>query len=107
MVTCPDHNDMYPQTKVRVDRVESTWVCQLRFLHIHHDTMYKERNVSHFLLSGEQIAINSTVIKRPASALTQSALDAHGENTEMSLEEKMKRIQDSQDIFILFNSLFN
>ena len=72
-------------------------------LHIHHDTMYNKHHVSHFLLSGRQIAINAMVIKRPASALTQSALDAHGENTEMSLEEKMKNIQQSQDIFILFN----
>ena len=66
--------------------------------------MYKKHNVRHFLPSGRQIAINAMVIKRPASALTRDALDAHGENTEMSLEEKMKRIQDSQDIFILSNS---
>ena len=71
-------------------------------LHIHHDTMNNKPNVSHLLLSVGQIAINSMVVKRPASALTQSALDAHGENTEMSLEEKMKRIQESQDIFIFF-----
>ena len=64
--------------------------------------MYKKHNVSHFLLSGRQIAINAMVIKRPASALTRSALDAHGENTEMSLEERMKRIQESQDIFFSF-----
>ena len=43
--------------------------------------MYKKRNVSHFLLSGRQIATNAMVIKRPASALTRSALDAHGEDT--------------------------
>ena len=66
--------------------------------------MYKKHNVSHFLLNGRQLAINAMVIKRPASALTQSALDGHGENTEMSLEDKMKKIQQSQDIFILFNS---
>ena len=63
--------------------------------------MYKKHNVRHFLLSGRQIAINAMVIKRPASALTQSALDAHGENIEMPLEEKMKKIQQSQDIFVL------
>ena len=50
--------------------------------------MYKKHNVRHFLLSGRQIAINAMVIKRPASALTRDALDAHGENTEMSLEEE-------------------
>ena len=52
-------------------------------LPIHHDTMYKKHHVSHFLLSGGQSAINSMVIKRPASALTQVALDAHGENTDV------------------------
>ena len=72
MVTCPDHNDMYPQTKVRVDRVESTWVCQLRFLHIHHDTMYKKHNVSHFLLSGGQIAINAILKLYDASCRRRS-----------------------------------
>ena len=61
-------------------------------------------NVSHLLLSVGLIAINQMVIKRPASALTQSALDAHGENIEMSLEEKMKRIQE--DIFICFGTRF-
>ena len=50
--------------------------------------MYMKHNVSHFLLSGRQIAVNAMVVKRPASALTRSALDALGENTEMSLEEK-------------------
>ena len=68
--------------------------------------MYNKPNVSHFSLSGGQIAINSMVIKRPASALTQSALDAHGENTEMPLEEKMKRIQESQEHIYLLSYSF-
>ena len=50
--------------------------------------------MSAIFCSVRQIAIKATVIKRPSSALTEGALDAHGENTEMSLEEKMKKIME-------------
>ena len=43
------------------------------------------------------------VNKRPASALTEGALKAHGADGAMSLEEKMQKIKDEQDPFICFN----
>jgi hypothetical protein len=43
------------------------------------------------------------VNKRPAAALTEGAVHAHGAEGAMSLEEKMKKIKDTQDQLLCFN----
>ena len=43
------------------------------------------------------------VIKRPASALTEGAVRAHGAECTMTLEDEMKGTKETQDQLLRFN----